>query len=164
MTVDCHRDMSVPMAESLLSLVRSFFDRDICARAAKPLKLGVTLLVQIDETPFTVTKENGRLDTSEGAPAKPEMSFFVPRAALDTLLAEKTQDIGEMGVAVLKLVASQEAAKRITTKVSIGPLDLLLRGYLAVLPLGGPAVMKYLASKGLTGIGKVKDAISRMRS
>ena len=53
---------------------------------------------------------------------------------------------------------------RIKASVHIGAFDLLRNGYLGVLPLGGVTVMRFLSSKGLNGIGKIKDAIGRMRT
>ena len=47
--------------------------------------------------------------------------------------------------------------------VFVGPFDFLTHGYLGILPLGGATVMKFLASKGFTGISKIRDAISKLR-
>ena len=144
--------------------IQAFFDRDICLRASKPLKEGVVFFLEADKSPYAVTKHKGRLVVSQGKPTDPEMTFTLPLKALQRLEATTTDDIGEMGVEVLKLVLSPDPDEKISSKVHIGPIELFLRGYLSVLPLGGPTVMKYLASKGFASFGKVKDAISRMRS
>lgn len=93
----------------------------------------------------------------------PDMTFRVPLSALKRLAEDPTDDIGEIGIAIIKAMVEADSSSRITAKVHIGPFDLLLRGYLSVLPLGGPGVMKYLASKGFTGISKIKEGIAKMR-
>jgi hypothetical protein len=61
-------------------------------------------------------------------------------------------------------MASADAACKVKAKVHVGIFDMLRKGYLGVLPLGGTAVMKYLGTKGFGSIGKVKDALSQMKS
>jgi len=97
-------------------------------------------------------------------PKKADMTFHVPERALHELTATTTEDIGEIGIAILKLMAHSEPQMRVTAKVHIGLFDLLRNGYLGVLPLGGVPVTKFLASKGFNGVGKIKDAISRLRT
>ena len=61
------------------------------------------------------------------------------------------------------LMLSQEESLRLKAKVHIGSFQLLRNGYLGILPLGGVTVMKFLASKGFSSIGKIKDAISNLK-
>ena len=88
----------------------------------------------------------------------------VPQKGLDRLLALSTEDVGDIGVEILKLVTSQDKDTRMTLKVKVGMLTMVRNGYLGVLPLGGTTVMKFLASKGFTGLGKIKQGIESLRS
>jgi len=147
-----------------VSPLAEFFARDVCQRATAPLRNGVEIAVKVDGCPdLMLVKTEGRVRVQAGAPARPDMTFHVPPAAIDSLCAETTTDIGEIGVAILRLMASADAALRVRAQVHIGLFDLLRGGYLGVLPLGGATVMKFLASKGLTNIGKIKDGLSRLR-
>ena len=71
--------------------------------------------------------------------------------------------LGKIGVAIIKFIANPDPLLRIRIKVHIGLLEIIANGYLGVIPLGGEALMKLLASKGLTSLGKIKEAIQRLR-
>lgn len=143
----------------------AFFRRDVCQRATKPLRDGIVIAVAVDgEAPLSLTKMGGRMEVTMEKPAKPDMSFSLTAKGLEQLSSLQTEDIGEIGVGILKLMAHSDPAYRMTAKVHIGMFDLLRHGYLGVLPLGGPTVMKFLGAKGFGSIGKIKDALSRLRS
>jgi hypothetical protein len=152
--------MSESKAQTLLD---EFFDRPVAQKATAPLKRGIEIALRIkDGGTFTLTKKDKTL-VEPRTPTKPDMTFDIPLASLESLCAESTEDIGEIGVAILKLMANSDPALRVTAKVHIGAFDLFRHGYLGVLPLGGSTVMKFLASKGLTGIGKIKEGISKLK-
>lgn len=145
--------------------LESLFSQDVCVRATKPLREGVQIAVTLgDEATVSLRKAKGRLLVSPEKPLSPDLSFVIPLQALDELSQLRTEDISEVGISILKLMLHRETNFRITAKVHIGPLTLLRNGYFNVLALGGPSVMKFLASKGLTNLGKIKDAIGRMKA
>ena len=145
--------------------VETFFARPVCARAARPLKNGIRVSLEVDgQEYFTLTKENGILKAYCERATLPEVSFRLSKEALEALSEFKSEDIGEMGVLVLEWITHAEASKRITVASHVGILELVWKGYLGVLPLGGPAVMKFLAARGFSGLGKIKEAISHLRS
>lgn len=162
------RDINAPMSkipEGTLTELKSFFDRDVCQRATHPLRDGIEIAVFIgDSDPVTLGKLNGRTAVTVDVPAKPDMSFWTSEKGIRELIATETSDIGEIGVAILKLMAHSDPEFRLKAKVHIGLFDLLRNGYLSVLPLGGSTVMKFLGTKGFGSMGKIKDAISRMRA
>lgn len=145
-------------------LLKTVFDRDVCQRATKPLRQGVEIAVRFAEGgTATLSKIGSRLETEDRTPAQPDMTFDVSLRALEALAKSETTDIGEIGVEILKLMAHSDDQVRIRARVHIGAFGLLTHGYLGVLPLGGPAVMKFLGTKGLTNIGKIKEALSKLR-
>jgi hypothetical protein len=151
------------MAENFAKL-KAFFDRDVAQRATKPLREGVELAIYINGAgPYTISRHAGRTSVINTPPAKPDMSFWLASEGVDRLSSLTTDDIGEIGIEICKLMMSPDPNLKIKAKVHIGTFDLLRNGYLGVLPLGGASLMKFLASNGFSGIGKVKDAISKMR-
>jgi hypothetical protein len=155
----------MPDSSVLQKELSDFFSRDVCQRATKPLRDGIEIAVNLaDAGTMTLTKKGGRMRAEPRTPGKPDMTFQVPERALHELTATTSEDIGEIGIAILKLMAHSDAQMRVTAKVHIGLFDLLRNGYLGVLPLGGAPVMKFLGSKGFNGIGKIKEAISRLRT
>jgi hypothetical protein len=154
---------SVP--ESSLLLLREFFDRPLSQEATKPLRDGIEIAVYIDkEGPATLGKNGGRAVVTDGIPAKPDMTFWVTTPALKQLNETKTEEIGEIGIALCKLMLSSDPNLQLKANVHIGLFDLLRNGYLGVIPLGGASLMKFLASHGFGSIGKIKDAISKLRN
>lgn len=144
-------------------ILKDIFMRDVCQRATKPLRNGAQIAVQLGAVAARLRKTGEGLVVEDQAAEKPDMSFTVPTAALQHLQAQTTQDIGEVGVEILKLMASSDESRKIRAKVHIGAFSLFTQGYLTVLPLGGPAVMKFLGTKGLTNIGKIKEALSKLK-
>ena len=146
------------------SRLQEFFSRDVSTRATKPLKDNIEIALHLDSlTPVCLTKTDGKLLLKESVAKSPDMSFWVSSAAINQLCDFQTEDIGEIGIQIIKLMLTENTDIRLKVKVHIGSIALFTHGYLGVLPLGGATVMKFLASKGFSNIGKIKDAISKVR-
>ena len=157
--------MSDEQTERALDKLTRLFDRPVCQKGTGPLRKGVEIAITVDEEgPFTLKKERSGAVILPSAPSKPDIVVTVPQKGLDRLLALSTEDVGDIGVEILKLVTSQDKDTRMTLKVKVGMLTMVRNGYLGVLPLGGTTVMKFLASKGFTGLGKIKQGIESLRS
>ncbi len=157
--------MSNTVSEEHYEKLRIIFDRDVCQRATKPLRDGVKIAIFVGEDgPLTLSHQGGRTGIFRTAPTSPDMTFHIPPRAIEDLEKVQTDDIGEIGIAIIQQMMSEEADRKILAKVHIGTFDLLRNGYLGIIPLGGGTVMKFLATKGFASIGKIKDAISKMRA
>lgn len=144
--------------------VRTLFDKDVCQQGTNPLKGSAQIAIYLDDAgPVLLTKRDGKAIVLKEAPSKADMTFWITSQGLDYLRSQPAGDVGEVGVAILQLMASDDPKLKMRAKVHIGLFDLVLKGYLGVIPLGGPTVMKFLASKGFTGMGKIKDAISKFK-
>ena len=151
-------------AQSESELLKIFFDSDLCQRATQPLKNGIEIAIHLpDHSPFTLSKKEGKISIQENTPKAPDMSFWIGNKGVRELTALKTEDIGAIGITIIKLMLAEDPDLRLKSKVHIGTFQLITHGYLSVLPLGGPTVMKFLATKGFSSIGKIKDAISHLR-
>jgi hypothetical protein len=156
---------SHPMLESAdLSVLKNFIARPVCQRATSPIRVGAEIAVQVDDGPvFTLRRSKTQLEVVTETSAQPDLSFKIPLKSLQALAADPSDDIGEVGIALLKLLADPHSENRMEAKFHIGPMELFLRGYLGVLPLGGPSVMKFLANKGFSSLSKIKEGLSRFR-
>lgn len=145
-------------------LLKEFFASPISQKGTKPLKNGIEIGIHITDCPaLTLLKQEGKVLLSEGIAKCPDMTFWIGKKGIHQLVETKTDDIGEIGIAIIKLMLSQDPDIQLKSKVHIGTLQLLTHGYLGVLPLGGSTVMKFLATKGFSNIGKIKEAISHLR-
>ena len=144
--------------------LKDFFSRDISQKATQPLKNGIEIEICIDGAPsLTLTKKNNKLELLSTPPKNADMSFWIGNKGVEELVQCETEDIGEIGIAIIKLMLASDPKFQLKSKVHIGTLKLISHGYLAVLPLGGPKIMSFLASKGFANLGKIKDAISQLR-
>ncbi len=145
-------------------ILKEIFERDVCQRATKPLKKGAQIAITLsDKSQVSLRKTDSGIKAEASPAEKPDMSFEIPTGALQHLQKVDSEDIGDIGVEILKLMASAEPKKKVRAKVHIGAFSLFTQGYLGILPLGGPAVMKFLGTKGLTNIGKIKEALSKLK-
>lgn len=147
---------------STQELLTEFFTRDLSHVATRPLREGVQIAMEVDGEAFTLVKK-GNIQVESGTASDPDLSFTVPKASLEKLVAEKTHDIGEMGISIAKLMVERDPALKIGMKVHTGFLDLAFKGYLGVLALGGATLMGFLASQGLSGMGKIKEKLSKLK-
>ncbi len=149
---------------SEVELLKAFFDSPLSQKGTHPLKNGIEIGLNItDSAPLTLTKSKGTILILEGSPKSPDMTFWIGKKGVRQLVEVETNDIGEVGIAIIKLMLAEDPEVRLKSKVHIGTLQLLTHGYLSIVPLGGSTVMKFLASKGFSNIGKIKDAISHLR-
>lgn len=146
-----------------LTLLHGFFARPVCVQALAPLSIGSKIVLHVEQASFTLLKEKTQAVVQPGAADKPDLSFTLPLKALVALSEETADSVGDMGIALLKRMVASEDEGKLTAKVHIGLFDLYRRGYFSVLTLGGPQVMSFLAGKGLNGMGKIKDAIGKIR-
>jgi len=145
--------------------MRDFVKREVAVAAAKSLANGALVCVTFDDgSACAVVKDNGIVSVQDGKPAAaPDVSFAVPEAALDRLLALETNEVGRFGVELLKQVAHKDASLRILPRIHAGLFTLFRRGYFGVLLKGGPAVASFLAAKGLSSLADLKAAVERIR-
>ena len=67
-----------------------------------------------------------------------------------------------IGIGILKLIVSRGCHREKSAfKLKAGFLTLWNKGYFGVITAGGAPFASFLASKGLNGIGAIKDALKR---
>lgn len=146
-----------------LELLQTFFSSAIAIEGMSPIKNGVSIAIYVDEKgPVSLSREKDKPRILLEQNSKPDLTFWITEAGLKHLNSKPWTSVGEIGIEILKLMAGPDPMK-LKAKVHIGPFDLFRNGYLGVIALGGPTFLSFLASKGLTGIGKIKNAINQFR-
>jgi len=154
----------MPLTAEQLQQLNAFFEKPACRKGTTPLGKSVEIALYIgDNGPATLSKESGEPTIVDAEPKKADMSFWIPEETLRELISAKHNDVGEIGIDIAKAMIHEDPTRRMRAKVHIGLFDLVRKGYLSVIPLGGASFMKFLASKGLTGMGKIKSVIQRMK-
>ncbi|MBI2604625.1 MAG: hypothetical protein HYW49_00960 [Deltaproteobacteria bacterium] len=158
---------------AMLTEFKGFFEEnDLAKKAAKSIKDGreIEILVPdagpVSDAPlkFTFTKESGRNVLRDGAPTSPDLTFTLPKAAADEILTTPFESVGQVGLRIFEKMLSSDPKQKVRAKVHVGFLSLLSGGYLGVLVSGGGDVARFLASKGLSSAGKIKDVVSKMKN
>ena len=143
-------------------MLQDFFDKPVAVKAASPLKKGVTVNVDIIETgeSFHVVKEdNMRVYKEKGK--NPDATIEMTINAVEYLISFETDNIGEYGIEILKMILEGDQKKRIIVHYHVGLIKITTHGYFGVLKLGGSGIWQYLSSHGLSNIGKIRQFLKK---
>ncbi len=142
--------------------LRAFFEeRPICASASDSLSQSVEIGVVINGNLECVFhKENGRPRFSQRPASKPDVVFHLNQNSIESLVNDKTGEIGELGINIVKSYLAGDIKIRVVGSM----INLLTQGYLGVIKAGGISFAKFLASHGVNGLGKIKDVIQGLKS
>jgi hypothetical protein len=141
-----------------------YFDREVAEKAARPLSDGVEIEFRVAEEIFTFTRESGRNQIKTGPAKDPQLLFSLTPAAAESILTDPSDEIGTIGVNILKLMVAPDDTRKVSIWFKAGFLTLFSKGYLGVLATGGSQFAAFLASRGLTGLGAIKAAINKLKS
>src|SRR5262249_34748195 len=114
-------------------------------------------------TVYAFVKEGGQNKLYERETQKADLHFTIPKAAADELVTKSFDGVGKVGLFIFEKITAADPAQKIKVKLNTGFLSLLTGGYMGVLTSGGADVAKFLASRGLGSLGKLKETISRLR-
>jgi len=152
--------MTSPAETSFLTLKNFFETRTAVAGALKFLDPGVEIAVVIgDSVDCALMIRDGKPLLERRAAVNPDVVFSVRPETVE-LLNEKTKDdIGDIGVNILK----EMVAGHISVRLEANVLDLLRRGYLRVVQAGGPAMSEFLSQHGVGGVSSIVNTFKKMR-
>ena len=145
---------------------RTYFEREAAQTAAKSLSDGAEIEFQIlngtlaAET-FTLTREQHQNQVKNGPARQPQLVFTLPHQAAEEILAEKSQEIGKIGVNIMQLIITKDTNLKIGVQFRAGFLTLFSKGYLGIISTGGSVFAAFMASQRLNGIGAIKAALKR---
>ena len=140
-----------------------YFKRSIAQEASDPLTSGAQMEFQVGDETFTFKKEGQETVVTPGTSPSPQLKFQLTSSAADKILDNPSEDIGEIGVTIAKLIVSKDPNEQIRMNLNSGFLTLWNKGYLGVLKKGGSSFTAFLASKGMGGMGALKAAIKKMK-
>src|SRR4051812_46939211 len=97
---------------SLNERFSTYFDREPAQLAARTLADGCEIQFDIAGSDgkvtesFTFTKENGKNKVLPSAASSPQLTFTVTPQAAEAILSDSSDDIGTIGVGIMRLVVS----------------------------------------------------------
>jgi hypothetical protein len=158
------------MATTFSDRFSTYFDRPVSQAAAKSLVDGAEIQFQILDSErkpletLTFTKKDRKNCVVPGPASKPQLTFELTQAAAESILNDASDDIGAIGVNIAKLIISQDPEKKASIHLKTGFLGLFSQGYLGVIAAGGGAFAAFLASRGLSGMSGIKEALKKLKS
>ena len=152
----------------MLNEIKTFFeDSPLAQRAAESIRngreIGLTVKTGAHIEAYTFVKDGGRNVIRQGAPLSPDVVFTLPEAALKDLLTRNFNTIGQVGLHIFEKILSNDPNQKVQISLKANILSLVTGGYFGVLTAGGSEVAKFLATKGLGSMSKLRDAISKLR-
>ena len=153
----------------MIDALKPFFEQNALAqKAAASIRNGREISIVIirsegSSQSYVFTKESGRNCLRAATAAHADLTFTIPEDAARELVSAKFDSVGQVGLHIFNKMLSNDCNQKITAKLHAGVLSLIAGGYLGVLTAGGSDVAKFLATKGLGSMGKIKDAISKMK-
>ncbi len=154
------------MAETIYQRLSAYFSRPVAEKGAKSLSSKAQIEIRVtgaEPTAVTLARQDKRNVIIEGPARDPDLIFTLSERALAQVLADPTEDLGELGVNLLKLVMSHDPELKMSMQVKAGFLGLFSKGYFGVLAAGGGPLASYLASKGFNGIDAIKAALKKRK-
>lgn len=154
------------MEDKYLKQLKEFFEaREVCSKAAKPLRdsASAEIAIPVENKTYTFQRKDKKNVVSAGKPSDPDLYFALTPKALEELINYDSDEIGDWGVKVFSLIFTKDIEKKIVIKIKTGLLKLTFKGYLGIIPLGGAGLMKYLAKNGFSSLGKIKDALTKAK-
>ncbi|HUP56653.1 MAG TPA: hypothetical protein VM598_04315 [Bdellovibrionota bacterium] len=142
----------------------TYFAREVAERAARPLSDGVEIELKIGDERLTFTRNGGRNEVRDGAARDPQVVFSLTPKAADAILDDPAAEIGTIGVNIGKLIVSSDPGIKVGLQLKAGLMSLWNKGYFGVIGAGGAQFAGFLASKGLNGIGAIKEAVKKMKA
>lgn len=145
----------------------AYFAREVAEKAAAPLAASAEIEFQAGDPAspevFTFHRQGGKNGVRPGPAAEPQVVFRLTAQAAEAILADSSTEIGAVGIGILKLIVSADPSRKISVSLKAGFLTLWNKGYFGVITAGGAPFASFLASKGLSGISAIKDALKRIR-
>src|SRR3954469_16941591 len=105
---------------------QEYFQREVAQKAAASLANGAEIEFQITgdapET-FTFTRSQNKNKIVSGAAKDPQLTLTVTTAAAEEILSNPADEIGKIGVAIMKLVVATDATRRVSIRFHAGFLS-----------------------------------------
>lgn len=133
----------------------------------RPLADGIRVALRLEDgREVLLTKRSGRPElVDEGSPPLRDVQFQleIPRAAAAKLAAVRASDVPTIAVALVDLLTHADPTLRIRAKVHAGLFELLRKGYLSVIPLGGAPLMRALGERGIGSLSEIRERLKRSK-
>ena len=148
-------------AEKSFQTLKNFLEtRSSVEKALRLLDSTVEIGIVIgDSIDCALTLTDGKPQLERRAARSPDLIFSIRPETVDILSDKTKDDIGDIGVNILK----EMVAGNLSVRVEANVLDLLRRGYLRLVSVAGPAVTEFTSRHGISSVSDIVNTIKKMR-
>lgn len=148
-------------AAKAFQTLKTFFETRTAAKVAlSTIKEGTEIGVVIGgNVECTVFQHNHCPVVENRAAVHPDIIFYIRPESVYIIANNSKDEIGDIGVHILKEVLSGG----IQIKIPGGVMNILSQGYLEMLRKGGAPVMSFLAQHGFGSVPKIVSAIKSLK-
>jgi hypothetical protein len=168
LTLSSRDSMNAPTAEITPSAMLAAFiaTNPGAQRVAAALKSGAEVAIRFVDQPGDWrlhVADSGKACFEQVLATDPDFELYLPVAAVNAITSHTDADVGEIGIVFFEHIVAREPARQIGVATHSGIVKLTRRGWLGVLALGGPKLVKWMAGKGLRGTGSIANVLSRLK-
>lgn len=149
-------------ADHAFQTLKSFFEtRNAARQALSSIKEGAEIGIVIGDTVDCALFRRDESPVIEArAAVKPDVVFNIKPESVYVLSQTTKDEIGDIGVAVLKEIL----AGHIKVRVPGGVFNLMRGGYLSMIQKGGAPVAAFLTRHGFGSVSKIVSVIKQMKA
>lgn len=134
--------------------------KPVFTEGLRHLSKGTEIRILIDDRHETALFFDGNNAQLEDRPARnPDVEFTLLPSSYATLKALPGDDLAAFGIEIVKLIL----AGAVRVRLCGSTWNVLTKGYLKIIQAAGPDFLKFLAKHGLSGMGKITQAIRNLK-
>ena len=153
------------MMRPLEQLREVLTERSAGQRATAPIKRGASIGDRLlgDPTNYVFRRTASGAELVEGSARGSDFDLILGEAAVQLIYDTPGDDVGAFGVNFFRCMLAERAEDGVQVTLNSGLINLTRKGYLKVLLLGGPSVIRFMAQNGYIGPGAIAKAIKKLK-
>lgn len=145
-------------------LLEMLLKLEVFASGMAPLSAQALAAIEVEGDRFFIKKvKEASPACLQESQARPDITFTVPVLALQELTASPPENVPQMGIRIIRLLVEKDSSRRAGVSVHAGVLELMRLGYFSVLAKGGKPMVEFLTSRGLGGLSKIREILSKLK-
>ncbi len=113
---------------------------------------------------FHMLRKDGKSLLLEGKASDPDFAFRFTPAAIERLARVEGANLADFAVELFDCIVSEDPELQVGLRILSSFPKLFMRGYVTLLMKGGPRVLAYGASRGVTSVGELRRFLKQAQA
>jgi hypothetical protein len=134
--------------------------------AASHIKEGSQSRVSFSHVPgdFYMIRKEGKSLLLTGKAEDPDFAFYFTPKAIERLATVEGRDLADFAVTLFDCIVSDDPELQVGLRIIASFPKLFWRGYVGLLMKGGPRVLSYGSSRGVTSMSDLRRFLKQSRA